>query len=125
MESRRLNHNEIFQILKAYGIPPKLMKAIESTCTNTRARVSSPDDEIEEFWYHLSWLLCKITYRGRHKLPKRMNNFTLPRRSARIQSKPFTDLVFTHDTCLLSNDFQQAERVFTLEQNGMNWGLVF
>ena len=36
-------------ILKAYGIPPNLLQAIEKMYTNTKAKVISPDGETEMF----------------------------------------------------------------------------
>ena len=39
----------MMKILKAYGIPPILLRAIESMYTNTRAKVISPDGETQEF----------------------------------------------------------------------------
>ena len=37
------------RILKAYGIPPNLLQAIETMYTNTKAKVVSPDGETEMF----------------------------------------------------------------------------
>ena len=37
------------RILKAYGIPPNLLQAIEKMYTNTKAQVISPDGETEMF----------------------------------------------------------------------------
>ena len=37
------------RILKAYGIPPNLLQAIEKMYTNTKAKVISPDGETEMF----------------------------------------------------------------------------
>jgi len=39
----------MMQILRAYGIPPNLLQAIERMYTNTKARVISPDGETELF----------------------------------------------------------------------------
>ena len=44
-----INRKKMMKILKAYGIPPNLLSAIESTYTNTRAKVITPDGETEEF----------------------------------------------------------------------------
>ena len=41
--------NEMFKILKAYGIPPRLLKAIKSMYTNIRARVVTTDGTSDEF----------------------------------------------------------------------------
>ena len=39
----------MLRILKAYGIPPNLLRAIGTMYTNTRAKVISPDGETELF----------------------------------------------------------------------------
>jgi len=39
----------MMKILKAYGIPPNLLKAIDKMYTNTRVKVISPDGETEDF----------------------------------------------------------------------------
>ena len=40
---------KMIKILKAYGIPPNLLRAIENIYYNTRATVRTPDGESEEF----------------------------------------------------------------------------
>ena len=39
----------MIRILKAYGIPPILLRAIEKMYTNTMAKVVSPDGETDMF----------------------------------------------------------------------------
>jgi hypothetical protein len=39
----------MMKILKAYGVPPNLLRAIKEIYTNTRAKVITPDGETEEF----------------------------------------------------------------------------
>ena len=39
----------MMRILKAYGIPPNLLRAIEQMYTNTKARIQTPDGETEQF----------------------------------------------------------------------------
>ena len=39
----------MMRILKAYGIPPNLLQAIEMMYTNTKAKVFSPNGETEMF----------------------------------------------------------------------------
>ena len=37
------------KILKAYGVPPNLLRAIETMYAGTRAKVVTPDGDSEEF----------------------------------------------------------------------------
>ena len=39
----------MMKILKAYGVPPNLLRAIEAMYTDTRAVVLTPDGDTEEF----------------------------------------------------------------------------
>ena len=40
------------KILRAYGVPPNLLRAIETMYRDTRAKVVTPDGETEEFEIH-------------------------------------------------------------------------
>ena len=44
-----VNSREMMKILKAYDIPPRLLKAIQKLYENTRTRVITPDGETEFF----------------------------------------------------------------------------
>lgn len=44
-----IHRGMMVKILKAYGIPPKLLRAIETMYAGTRAKVVTPDDNSEEF----------------------------------------------------------------------------
>ena len=44
-----IHRGKMIRILKAYGIPPTLLRAIEAMYTNTKAKVVSPDGETELF----------------------------------------------------------------------------
>ena len=44
-----IHRGKMMRILKAYGIPPNLLQAIEMMYTNTKAKVFSPDGETEMF----------------------------------------------------------------------------
>lgn len=44
-----IHRGKMMRILKAYGIPPNLLQAIEMMYTNTKAKVLSPDGETEMF----------------------------------------------------------------------------
>ena len=44
-----IHRGKMMRILKAYGIPPNLLQAIEKMYTNTKTKVISPDGETEMF----------------------------------------------------------------------------
>ena len=44
-----IHRGKMFKILKAYGIPPRLLNAIITMYKNTKARIVSPDGETEFF----------------------------------------------------------------------------
>ena len=44
-----IHRGNMMRILKAYAIPPNLLRAIEQIYTNTKARVKSPDGEMGVF----------------------------------------------------------------------------
>ena len=45
-------------ILRAYGIPDRILEAINETYTGTRAKVLSPDGETDEFDITAGVLQC-------------------------------------------------------------------
>lgn len=44
-----IHRGKMMRILKAYGIPPNLLQAIEQMYTDTKAKVISPDGETDIF----------------------------------------------------------------------------
>ncbi len=44
-----IHQGKMIKILRAYGIPPNLLRAIEATYTGTKARVVTPDETTDEF----------------------------------------------------------------------------
>ena len=44
-----IHRAKMMKILKAYGIPPNLLRAIEAMYSNTKARIMTPDGETEQF----------------------------------------------------------------------------
>ena len=44
-----INHRTMFSILKAYGVPPRLLDAIKLSYGNLRAKVTSPDGDTDYF----------------------------------------------------------------------------
>ena len=121
-----IQRNEMFKILKAYGIPSRLLMAIKSMYTNTRARVVTTDGTSDEFeittgvlqgdtlapFLSIVVLDCalRITVDGR----ERELGLTLqPHRSRRHPAKALTDLDFADDIALFSNYTSQAQKLLT------------
>ena len=44
-----INHQTMFNILKAYGVPPRMLDAIELCYQNLKAKVVSPDGDTDIF----------------------------------------------------------------------------
>ena len=119
-----IHRSKMMKILKAYGIPPNMLSAINNMYTNTRAKVVTPDGETQEFdilagvlqgdtlapflfIIVLDYALRQATSNMDEEL-----GFTLtPRRSRRIPPVTITDLDFADDICLLCNEVQQAQQL--------------
>ena len=112
------------KILKAYGIPPNLLRAIESMYTNTRAKVISPDGETEMFDITAGVLqgdtlapflfVVVLDYALRKALTGREEDlgFTItPRKSSRHPKKVLADLDFADDIALLSDLIEEGQEL--------------
>jgi hypothetical protein len=119
-----IHRGKMMRILKAYGIPQNLLRAIEGMYTNTKARVVSPDGETEMFEITagvlqgdtlapflfiivLDYALRKATSGREEEL-----GFTItPRKSRRHPKVALTDLDFADDISLLSDEITQAQEL--------------
>ena len=113
-------------VLKVYGIPPNLLCAIESTYTNTRAKVITADGETEEIDI-LAWVLqgdtlapflfaIVLDYAMRQATEgqeRDLGFIITPRKSQRTPAVTLTDLDFADDICLLCNQIQQARKLLS------------
>ena len=121
-----IHRGTMMRILKAYGVPPNLLRAIETMHAGTRAKVVTPDGDSEEFDIlagvmqgdTLAPFLFVIILD--HALRKAINGreqdlgFTLtPRRSRRHPAVVLTDLDYADDISLLSNDMVQAQELLS------------
>ena len=127
----------MFKILRAYGIPPTLLRAIEGMYTNTRAKVVSPDGETELFDITAGVLqgdtlapflfIIVLDYALRKAIQGREEElgFTItPRRSRRHPKEVLTDLDFADDISLLSDEIRQAQDLLSsVESECKNVGL--
>ncbi len=112
------------KILEAYGIPPKIVDAICDGYSNTRAKVTSPDGETEEFIIQAGVLqgdtlapylfIIVLDYALRKAIDGKEETFGFTvngRRSRRVGPTIITDLDFADDIALISNEIEQAQQL--------------
>lgn len=134
-----IHRGKMCKILSAYGIPLKIVSAIEDMYSSTWAKVISPDGETEAFEIKAGVLqgdtlapfifIVVLDYCLRHAIPEeraRDNGFTVqPRQSSRIGKKTITDTDFADDLALLSDTLEQAEELLlALEEEAAKVGLM-
>ena len=114
----------MLKILKAYGIPEIIVDAIQGSYSETRAKVTPPDGETDEFEIFAGVLqgdtlapylfIITLDYCLRLAIDGRGEDlgFTVrTRRSRRIGPFNITDLDFADDIALLSNTASQAQEL--------------
>ena len=119
-----IHRGKMMKILKAYGIPPNLLRAIEGMYTNTKAKVISPDGETELFDITAGVLqgdtlapflfIIVLDYALRKAMDGKEDElgFTItPRKSARHPKEVLADLDFADDIALLSDAIEQAQEL--------------
>ena len=125
-----IDRSQLMKILKAYGIPEKIVKAIEIMYTDTQAKVLSPDGETDYFEILAGVLqgdtlapylfIIAIDYVMRNCIVEELG-FTLnqghaarrPRKANKMKESPkyFTDSDYTDDLCLLNDSLKEAQEV--------------
>ena len=121
-----IHRGVMIKILRAYGVPPNLLKAIETLYRDTSARVVTSDGESEEFRIHAGVLqgdtlapflfIVALDYALRKAIAGREEElgFTLTRRRSRRQpAVVLTDLDYADDICLVSKEAEQAQELLT------------
>jgi len=121
-----IHRGKMMQILRAYGIPPNLLRAIERMYTNTKARVISPDEHTELFDITAGVLqgdtlapflfIIVLDHAMRQAISGREEElgFTIhPRKYRRHPKVALTDLDFADDISLLSDKTEQAQKLLT------------
>ncbi|CAJ1087270.1 Craniofacial development protein 2 [Xyrichtys novacula] len=120
-----IHRAKMMRILKAYGIPPNLLRAIEAMYYNTKARIMTPDGETEQFDITAGVLqgdtlapflfIIVLDYALRKALADGKEEelgFTItPRRSRRHPKEVLADLDFADDIALLSDTVEQAQEL--------------
>ena len=116
----------MMKILKAYDVPPNLLRAIGTMYTGTRAQVTTPDGSSEEFNIQTGVLqgdtlapflfIIVLDYALRQAMRGKEQElgFTItPRRSTRHPAQTLTDLDYADDICLLSDHVRHAQELLT------------
>ena len=132
-----IHRGKLIEILRAYGVPDKIIEAIETTYSETWAKVRTADGETESFqilagvlqgdtlapFLFIVALECALrrAIEGREE----ELGFTLQKRaSRRVAAKMVTDLDFADDTTLLSDTVEQAcSLLLVVEKECKNIGL--
>ena len=118
------------KILKAYGLPPRLLISIIKLYENTKARVRTPDGDTELFLI-LAGVLQGDTFlfvtvvdcimRQTIANNEKRLGFQLTRRqSRRVPAKTIIDLDFADDIALVSENNQQAQELLLRLENEAN-----
>lgn len=121
-----VHRGKLIKILEAYGIPIKIIKAIEAGYSKTTAKVLSPDGETDIFEIKAGVLqgdtlapflfIIVLDYALRSAIEGREEElgFTLvPRKSRRVNPVNITDLDFADDIALLSDNAREACQLLT------------
>ena len=119
-----IHRGKMMKILRAYGIPPTILRAIEKMYTNTQAKVITPDGETEQFEItagvlqgdtlapFLFIIVLDFALRRAIEGKEEELGFTLtPRRSRRHPKEAITDLDFADDIALCSDAVKQAQEL--------------
>ena len=132
-----IHRGKMIKILRAYGIPDIIVKAIEDTYHSTKAKVVTPDGDTEEFDIYGGVLqgdtlapylfIIVLDYCLRSAINGREEQlgFTVnPRRSRRIGPLMVTDLDFVDDIALVSDTACQAQELLDrVEDAALHVGL--
>ena len=116
-----IHRGKLMEILKAYGVPKEIVKAIEVLYVNTTAQVLSPDGESDFFNIYAGALqgdtfapylfIVALDYAMRIAIQNPTSyGFTLCKsRSRRYPAVVLTDTDYADDIALLSDSIEQAE----------------
>ena len=120
-----VHRGKMLKILRAYGIPNKIVSAIATMYEDTRAKVITSDGETEPFNISTGVLqgdtlapylfVIVLDYALREAIDgkEEEHGFQLVKRqSRRIGPEVLTDLDFADDIALLSEEVQQAQKLF-------------
>ena len=119
-----INHATMFEILRAYGIPPNMLDAIKLTYNNLRARIKTTEGNTDYFRMFAGVMqgdtlapylfVIVLDYAMRKAITGREKEFGLTlqhRQSSRHPEQSICDLDFADDIVLLSNEIEQARKL--------------
>ena len=132
-----IHRGKLIEILRAYGVPDKIVEAIEATYSETWAKIRTADGETEAFQILAGVLqgdtlapflfIVALDYALRSAIDGREEElgFTLKKRaSRRVAAKMVTDFDFADDISLLSDTVEQAcTLLLAVEQECIRIGL--
>lgn len=119
-----IHRGTVVTILKAYGVPSNLLRAIETTYAGTRARVVTPDGNSGEFDILAGVMqgdtlapflfIIVLLYALRKAISGREQDLgftSTPRKSRRQPAVVLTDLDYADDISLFSNNIEQVQQL--------------
>ncbi len=119
-----IHRGKMIKILTAYGIPDTIVKAIDDTYHNTKAKVITPDGDTDEFRIfggvlqgdtlapYLFIIVLDYCLRTAIEGREEQLGFTInPRRSRRVGPLMITDLDFADDIALVSDTVLKAQEL--------------
>ena len=125
-----IGHKAMFEILKAYGVPPHILGAIKATYNTLRAKVVSPDGDTDYFNIQAGVMqgdtlapflfVIVLDYAMRKAIDGKEDELGLTlheRRSSRNPAISLCDLDFADDIVLLSNEIEQARKLLHQVEN--------
>ena len=131
-----IDRDNMFEILKSYGVPKRMLQLIISIYEKTMARVTSPDGDTLLFKILAGIMqgdtlapylfIIVLDYALTQALEgKEELGFTLvPRRSRRHPAKIISDLDYADDIATISNTVQEAQKlIYQLETAAAEVGL--
>ena len=103
-----IHRGKLMEILKAYGIPTKIVDAISLLYKDTKAQVITHDGDTEFFEFFL--FIIALDYALREATRETRTGFTLtPRQSSRNVATYITDTDFADDLALISDYLEEAQ----------------
>ena len=121
-----IHRGKMLEILRKYGVPDKLVKAVEQLYIGTFASVLSPDGETDKFEIkagvlqgdtlapYLFAIVVDFAMRQAIRNNEEELGLTiLPSRSRRHPAVCITDLMFADDIALLSEEIAQAQELLS------------
>ena len=122
-----VDRNTLFQILHAYGISEKIVKAIQILYVNTSAVVLTPEGETTNFNINTGVLqgnplapylfIIVLDYTLRTAIDEREGLTLTRRRSSRHPASHLSDLDYADDIALFADTIQEAELLLHKVEN--------